>query len=186
MHSHSSHHHELFDVEPDYSLTVYDLALQALFDARKHTSVAIHLDFRSTDGNFLRWLSLSSAYWPECSLQVRSLSFLGYIDTEKHKTLLQSTPYLKHLTFDSCGALNLKELTQYIEPGLHSFELDGAFCLGSELSFFFNRHQNSMARVKMSDVSISEDNWPELEQLMREMPNRKEVDLFNLGVHSGF
>ena len=164
--------------------SVYDLVLQALFDADKHLSVAIHLDFPSPDGETPPGLSLSSAYWRMCSPQVRSLTFSGYTDTEWHRRLLQSTPSLQHLTFNSCGTLEVTELTQNILPGLHSFELDGAFCSASELMEFLNRQQHSMAEVKMMNVSVSKDIWSELKELIRNMPKLKASDLSDLGVHS--
>jgi hypothetical protein len=126
---------------------VYDLVLQALFDADKHPSVVICLYFLSLNEDTPPGLSLDSTCWNACSSQVRSVTFSGYTSTKWHKALLGSTQHLKILTLNSCGTLELKELTQHILPGLRSFELDDAFCSGSELREFLNRHQNSMKKV---------------------------------------
>jgi hypothetical protein len=164
--------------------TGYDLVIQALCDADKHKSVAILLDFPSLDGDTPPGLSLSSDYWCMCSSQVDSLSFSGYTDTKWHEKLLQSTPSLKHLTFNSCGTLEVRKLTQAILPGLYSFELTDAFCSAPELTQFLKRHENSLAKVQMDNVSISDGVWSELQESILKLPKLKVSKLSGQGVHS--
>lgn len=172
---------EMYDgyLEEDPDCAVYDFALQALVNAEKHTSVAICLDFPSPNGNIPPGLSLSSAHWVACSSQVCSLTFSGNTSTKWHKELLGSTKHLTQLAFNSCGTLQVKELTQHISLGLKSFELDDVFCSCSELEEFFNRHQDSIVKVRMTGVSSSETRWAELIRFIRTMPKLESLEFWD-------